>query len=230
MSSRGRCSTIPTDERRWPRSAVIMGRRVRHRPARLTAAQVLLSPALGSGTASGAGRLTCECPLLPLPLQPAQHRQRREVGPRHSDTAHPDVDRDPALLGPVNVPQVQQQGELIDDKGEPGAVTDSRSRMTPVPLLAADGDRAETGQQADAPQVVMQVLAADTDVPARSFAGPDAIGKRPQPGEGDGESKPAEQGGSLPGAEFLVVCAADRGRRWREDCHTALDTPTGYRT
>jgi hypothetical protein len=32
-----------------------MGRRVRRRSARLTAAQVLLSPAVGSGVASGAG-------------------------------------------------------------------------------------------------------------------------------------------------------------------------------
>jgi hypothetical protein len=40
-----------------------------------------------------------------------------------------------------------------------------------VPLLASDSDRADARQQADAPQVVMQVLAADIDVPEWSTAG-----------------------------------------------------------
>src|SRR6516162_4803066 len=93
--------------------------------------------------------------------------------------------------------------------------------MPPVPLLAADGDRANTGQQADAPQVVMQVLAADTDVLEWPLAGPDAVGKCPQPGERDSEGKPAEQRRLLSRTEFLVERTADRTRCCREVCHTA---------
>jgi hypothetical protein len=56
--------------------------------------------------------------------------------------------------------------------------------VTAVPLLTADGDRADAGQQADAPQVMMEVLAADADVAKWPLAGPDAVGERSQPGKG----------------------------------------------
>ncbi len=67
----------------------------------------------------------------------------------------------------------------------------------------------------------MQVLATNADVAEGSFAGPDAMGEYPQPGKGDGEGQPAEQGGPLPGAEFLVECTVDVAWGWRESCHTA---------
>src|SRR5580700_1389028 len=93
--------------------------------------------------------------------------------------------------------------------------------MTPLLLTAADGDGADAGQQADAPHVVMQMLAADADVAERSPAGPDAVGEPPQSGKGKGERQPAQQGRALSRAEFLVVCAVDCGGRWGEACHIA---------
>ena len=96
---------------------------------------------------------------------------------RPGDAADADIDRDPALLGPVDVLQVEQQGELIDDERQAAAVADGDRRVTAVPLLAADGDLADGGQQADAPHVVMQVRAADADVAERPPARPDAVGE-----------------------------------------------------
>ena len=119
------------------------------------------------------------------------------------------VDRDPALPGPVDVLQVKQQGELIDDEGQSGAVADGDSGVTALPFLAPDGHRADTGQQANAPHVVMQVLAADAEVAERAPAFLDAVGDTPDRAERDGEREPAEQGLALPGIQILVVSAAD---------------------
>jgi hypothetical protein len=107
------------------------------------------------------------------------------------------------------IPQVQQQGELIDDQRQPGAVADGGRRVTAVPFLAPDGPLRRPGQQADTSHVVMQVLTADADVPEWSLSGPDAVGECPQRGKGASESQPAEQRRLLAGAEFLVVCAAE---------------------
>jgi uncharacterized protein (TIRG00374 family) len=167
--------------------------------------------------------------VLMLSLQPSEHRQRREVGPGQGDAADTDVDRDPALPGPVDVLQVQQQGELVDDEGQAGAVADGDPRVAAMPLLAADGDRADRGQHGDAPHVVMQVLAADADIAEGSPASPDAVGQRPQPGKGSGESQPAEQGGFLPGTEFLLVGAVDGAGRWHEVLHVRPVPPAGAR-
>jgi hypothetical protein len=76
-------------------------------------------------------------------LQPTEHRQRREVGAAQRNAADADVDRDSALLGPVDVPQVEQQGELVDDERQAAAVADGDGRVTSVLLVAADGDRAD---------------------------------------------------------------------------------------
>src|SRR5215469_7953120 len=94
--------------------------------------------------------------------------------------------------------------------------------MTTVPLLAADGDRPDTGQHADAPHVVVQMLAADTDVPERSLARPDAVGECPQPCESGCKCQPAEQGRPLPWGELLIDGSLDRGRRRRMVGHIAL--------
>ncbi len=129
--------------------------------------------AAGSGAAGDAGGVPAAGtdsgarPVLLLPLRPAEYRQRREVGPGQGDAADADIDRDPALPGPVDVPQVEQQGELIHDERQAAAIADRARGVTAVPLLAADGDHAGAGQHADSPHVVMQVLAADADVAAR---------------------------------------------------------------
>ena len=60
------------------------------------------------------------------PVAARGYRQCREVGPGQGDAADADadVDRDPALFGPVDVPQVEQQGEVIRDERQAAAVAD----------------------------------------------------------------------------------------------------------
>ena len=94
--------------------------------------------------------------------------------------AHAQVHGDPALAGPVHIPQVQQQRELVHDQGQRRAVADRHGRMPPVPVLAADGDRADPGQQADAPQVMVQVRPARAEVAERPPARPGTPGATPR--------------------------------------------------
>lgn len=187
----------------------------------------VLAHRLRRGRCSGGGRLGRDRCRPALPPEPAEHRKPREVRPSQGDAAHPDVDRDPALFGPVHVFQVDQQGELVHDQGQAAAVADGHGRVPAVPLLAPDGDRADAGQQADAPHVVVQVLAADADVAERPLTGPDAVGEGPQPGERPGEGQPAEQGRPLARAELLPERAVDGGRRGREVGHApSIPAPT----
>ena len=84
------------------------------------------------------------------------------------DAADADIDRDPALPGPADLPQAGQQGELIHDERQAAAGADRGRGVTAVPFLAADGDHADAGQHADSPYVVMQMLAADADGAVRA--------------------------------------------------------------
>src|SRR5215472_6752716 len=113
----------------------------------------------------------------PPPAHPRAHeRAAGEVAAHRRDGTDPEIDRDPALPGPVHVTQVEQQRELVHDQGEPAAVADGHHRVPAGPLLAPDGDRPDTGQQPDPPHVVMQVLAADTQVAEWPASRANAVG------------------------------------------------------
>src|SRR5579875_3912712 len=154
------------------------------------------------------GRRRAGSGLRPAPGQLAQYRQRGEVGAGQRDVSHAEVHRDPALPGPVDVLQVQQQRELVDDKREPGAVAERHQRVPAVPVLAADGHAADAGQHADPPHVVVQMLAAHAEVAERAPAGPDAVGDAAHRAERGGERQPAQQGGALARVEFGAEGAA----------------------
>src|SRR5580698_7981797 len=147
----------------------------------------------------------------------AQQRQRGEIGAGRGDAADGQVDGDPALPGPVDVLQVEQQGELVHHQSQPGTVGERRRRVPPVLLGTPDRDPAHAGEQSDAPHVVMQVLAADAHVPERSLAVLDAVGDAADRPEGCGERQPADQRGLLTWVEFLVKCV--------QDVHALAPTP-----
>src|SRR6266702_387949 len=146
-----------------------------------------------------------------VPAQRPQGRQGGEVRSGHGDPADAEVHRDPALPRPVDVLQVKQQRELVDDQGQAAAVADRHGGMRPEPVGAAHGDRADSRQHPDAPQVVVQVLAARADVLERPAAGPDAPGDRADRPECRGEGDPARQGGPL----TLVKVVAQHGAQPR---------------
>ena len=80
----------------------------------------------------------------------------------------------------------KQQRELIDDQGETAPVADHHGGVRPLPLAAVHDDSPDPGEDADAPQIVMQVLTADADVAERAVAGPDAPGVSAAGGESGG--------------------------------------------
>src|ERR1700733_15771738 len=156
----------------------------------------------------------------PLP----EYRQSGEHAARGGDAADRHVDRDPALLGPVDVLQVQQQRELVHDESEPDTVGD-RGRGVPVQLLvAADRDPSYAGQHSDAPHVMVQVLAAEAQVPERPLAGPDRVRDSPDPAPCPGERQPRDKRRLLAGVQFAVISVA-KLRDYRLLRHFANDTP-----
>src|SRR5580700_11679792 len=141
--------------------------------------------------------------------QGTEQGQGGEVGAGQGAGADTEVDRDPALLGPVDVLKVQEQRELIDDEGQPGAVGQGHGRVPTAGVLAVDGDGADAADHADAPHVVVQVRAADAQVTERALAVLDAVGDAPDGAERGSEGEPAEQCGPLPWVQFLVEHGAD---------------------
>src|SRR6202034_1553869 len=101
----------------------------------------------------------------------AQHREGSEIGRGECAAADPDVDRYPPLLSPVDVLEIEQQGKLVNDQREAGAVADRNRGMPALPLAAADGNGADSRDHADAPHVVVQVLSSDAEVAERPPAG-----------------------------------------------------------
>ena len=89
--------------------------------------------------------------------------------------------------------------------------------MTAVPLLAADGDHAGTGQQGDSPHVMMRMLTAEADVAERPLARPDAVGEPAPPGKGDREGQGA--------AGLTGVC----DRFGSAPCSARRAAPAGHR-
>ena len=120
-------------------------------------------------------------------------RQAGEVTPDERAAADPDINRDAALLRPVDVLQVEQQRELVHDQRQADTVSERGGRVTAQFLVALDGDRADAGQHADAPHVVMQVLAADAHVLERALASPDGVRDPAHAAEGPRERQPADQ-------------------------------------
>jgi hypothetical protein len=74
----------------------------------------------GPASAARAGD-SVGCADLTLAPQPAKHGKSSEVRAGRRDAANPDIDGDPSLARPVNILEVQQQGEFIDDERQPGA-------------------------------------------------------------------------------------------------------------
>src|SRR6202451_4815163 len=72
--------------------------------------------------------------------QGAEQGQGGEVGSGHGAGADAEVDRDPALLGPVDVLEVQEQRELIDNERDHGPVGQGEQREPAAGFRAADGD------------------------------------------------------------------------------------------
>jgi hypothetical protein len=71
--------------------------------------------------------------------------------------------------------------------------------VPPLTFVTAHRDSADAGQQADAPHVVVQMLAAHAQVPEWSLTSPDAIGDAAYRRERGAEGEPADQRGLLPG-------------------------------
>ncbi|WP_205523183.1 hypothetical protein [Streptomyces sp. RLB3-17] len=87
-----------------------------------------------------------------------------EVGAERGKYAEGDVDAEPSLPGPVDVLQVQQQGELVGDQGGSGAVGGGDRGMANSAFVTAYGDQPDAREGGDAEVVVMQVLPAGRDV------------------------------------------------------------------
>src|ERR1039457_6661210 len=99
--------------------------------------------------------------------------------------------------------------------------------MPAVHVLPADRDGAHSGERPDSPQVVMQVLAARTEVAERAFSGPDCVRDAAGRREGRRESEPAEQGGTLPRVQFLMERGAHPTSEPRHGtCHGVCHTRT----
>jgi SAM-dependent methyltransferase len=157
--------------------------------------------------------------LLRAPTQGAGQRQAGEEGADQGAEADAQVDRYPALLGPVDVLEVEQQRELVDDEGQAGAVGQGHRRVAAPLLLAVHGHAADPGDQPDAPHVVVQVLAADAHVAERALAVLDGMGNAPDRAERGGEGQPAEQGGPLGRIQVLTEDGTDVLAERRCDGH-----------
>jgi hypothetical protein len=118
----------------------------------------------GRPAGSGPGWSACPVEWLRTALRPGGTAEQAtddgdggEGRPTERGGADPEVDRDPPLLGPVDVLQVEQQCELVDDQRETGAVGQCRDGVVPS-LATVDRDPSGTGDHADPPHVVVQVL------------------------------------------------------------------------
>jgi AAA domain len=139
----------------------------------------------------------------------ADDRQAGEVARHQRTAADADIHRDAALLRPVHVFQVEQQRELVHDQRQAGAVGERGGRVAAQLLIAPDRDRTDACQHADAPHVVVQVLAADAEVPERPLARPDGVRDPPHDAEGPRERQPADQRRLLPGVKFTAKRVVD---------------------
>jgi 2-polyprenyl-6-methoxyphenol hydroxylase-like FAD-dependent oxidoreductase len=164
-------------------------------------------------------------PVAPGAVHLADHRQRGEVAGGQGAAADTDVYRYAALLRPVDVLQVEQQSELVHDEGQPTAVGERGGRVTTVLLRAAHRDRAHASQQSDAPHVMVQVAAADAQVPERALARPDGVGYPAHTAERSGKREPADQGRLLPGVELGEERVVDVRQQRLLIFHYAHDTP-----
>jgi hypothetical protein len=124
--------------------------------------------------------------------RPAPERRRAEVGAEHREHPERDVDADPALARPVHVPQVEQQGELVDDERRADPV-----RQTEPGVVAGrvDDERRQPDrhQQPDPPDVMVQVRAADGQVAERADAVADGVCQQPEAAECHAEGHPGDE-------------------------------------
>ena len=91
-------------------------------------------------------------------MWPERHaRDDRGAG---GDEADRDVDALAAVGGPVDVLEVQQQGQLVDDHCVRGTERDRRRGVAPLLLGSAQADGSHRRQHRDADVVVVKVPAA----------------------------------------------------------------------
>ena len=99
-----------------------------------------------------------------------------------------------------------------------------RYRRAPSGLvLSPDGDAADPGRKTDAPQAVVHVHPAGTDVVERAVTVPDAVRDSPDDAEGDGEGEPGEHRGP-PQRRQLLAEGTPNVPRPRASC-TAGNVP-----
>src|SRR5205807_8527163 len=72
-----------------------------------------------------------------------------QVEPADGDGADRGVDTPPPVLSPVHVLQVDEQGQLVDDKRDAAAVGGDGQRVAAVTFQAAQGYRTDQCQQDD---------------------------------------------------------------------------------
>ncbi len=122
--------------------------------------------------------------------------ERDEAGEQQADQGggeHDDLDALAALLGPVDVVQVQDQRELVQDQAR--AHAEQHGRDDPAGTVPVTGHRAEAADDGedDPGDDVVDVQPARPDVAERALAGPDQPGDQPGDDEGQHEGGEGQQ-------------------------------------
>ena len=110
-------------------------------------------------------------------LSVGPERKSGEERPARGDDADCRVHALAALVRPVHVFQVQQQGQFVDHQCVCRAVGDRHGRVAPPLLCPAQAYRSDRGEQCDADVVVVKVSATDADASAfGAVPGTDPVG------------------------------------------------------